>query len=66
MPKKINEILKCLPKTETVCLHFNNGNKKYKVTRDNRDNTYYLYEESDNGFMFMKSRKRDPCFPECY
>lgn len=65
MSKKINEIIKNFPKSETVCLTFIKGTKKYKVTRD-RDKTYYLYEETENGYIFLKSRKRDPCFPECY
>lgn len=65
MSKKTNETLITLPTSEIVNLTFNNGNKVYVVTRD-RDNTYYLYEKSDKGYIFKKSRKRDPCFPECY
>lgn len=66
MPKKVNESIISLPKSEAICLHFNNDNQKYIVTRDSKDNTYYLYEKTDKGFTFKKSRKKDPCFPECY
>lgn len=66
MPKKVNESITSLPKSEAICLHFNNDNQKYIVTRDSKDNTYYLYEKTDKGMTFKKSRKKDPCFPECY
>lgn len=66
MPKKVNESIISLPKSEAICLHFNNDNQKYIVTRDSKDNAYYLYEKTDKGFTFKKSRKKDPCFPECY
>lgn len=51
MPKKINEVIKNLPKSETVCLNFIKGTKKYKVTRD-RDKTYYLYKETEPDIFF--------------
>lgn len=65
MPKKVNETLMSLPKSETVILTFDNGNKIYVVTLD-KDNTNYLYEKIENGYIYRKSRKKDPCFPECY
>ncbi len=65
MSKKVNETLGTLPKSETITLTFNNSHNTYIVTRD-RDNAYYLYEKSNKGYIFKKSRKKDPCFPECY
>lgn len=66
MPKKVNEKIKKLPKSEIVNLTFNNGSKVYIVTRDNDRTNYYLYEKVDSGYKYLKSRKKDPCFPECY
>lgn len=66
MPKKVNEKIKELPKGEDINLTFNNGSTTYVVTRDKRDGTYYLYEKSENGYTYKKSRRKDPCFYECY
>lgn len=66
MAKRINELLKFIPKNETVCLTFDNSNIVYIVVRANSDGCYYLYEKVPSGYKYMKSRKDDPCFPECY
>lgn len=64
MAKKVDEILLKLPKSETINLTFNNGSTTYVITRDN--DTFYLYEKVEKGYVYRKSRKKDPCFPECY
>lgn len=66
MPKRINETFKNLPKSEIVNLTFDDGKKIYIVTRDSDRTNYYLYEKISNGYKYLKSRKKDPCFPECY
>ncbi len=65
MAKTINQTLKEIPKKETTTLTFTNREGViYIVTRG--ADAYYLYEKIDSGYKFLKSRSKDPCFPECY
>lgn len=65
MPKKINEVLKEIPKSEMVIMTFiGSSEQKLIVTRGKEG--FYLYQSTDTGYKFLKSRSKDPCFPECY
>lgn len=65
MPKKINEVLKEIPKSEMVIMTFiGSSEQKLIVTRGKEG--FYLYQNTDKGYRFLKSRSKDPCFPECY
>lgn len=65
MPKKINEVLKEIPKSEMVIMTFiGSSEQKLIVTRGIEG--FYLYQNTDKGYRFLKSRSKDPCFPECY
>lgn len=62
---KINEITKTLPRNSTVLLTYSSEhNEKYVITHD--DDKYFLYLKLENGYQLKKTRKKDPCFPECY
>lgn len=65
MPKKINEVLKEIPKSEMVIMTFiGSSEQKLIVTRGKEG--FYLYQNTDKGYKFLKSRSKDPCFSECY
>lgn len=65
MPKKINEVLKEIPKSEKVIMTFiGSSEQKLIVTRGKEG--FYLYQNTDKEYKFLKSRSKDPCFPECY
>lgn len=65
MSKTVNEVLVKLPLSEKINLTFDNGKTVYVVTVG-KDGTYYLYQKTEKGYQYKKSRKKDPCFPECY
>lgn len=65
MPKKINEELKEIPKSEKVTMTFIGAEgQKYTVTQGK--DGFFLYQNIKQGYRFLKSRSKDPCFPECY
>lgn len=65
MAKTINQILKKIPDKERTTLTFiTREGKEYIVTRGK--DAYYLYEHIGSGYKYLKSRAKDPCFPECY
>ncbi len=65
MPKKINEVLKEIPKSEKVIMTFV-GSSGQKLTVAQGKEGFYLYQNTNKGYKFLKSRSKDPCFPECY
>lgn len=65
MPKRVNDVLNKIPKSEKICMKYSTPTKIYVITKSQNDGTYFLYVESDKGYTFKKSRKNDPCFPEC-
>lgn len=65
MPKKINEVLKEISKSEMVIMTFI-GESGQRLTVTQGKEGFYLYQSTDTGYKFLKSRSKDPCFPECY
>ena len=65
MPKKINEVLQEIPKSEKVTMTFI-GESGQRLTVTQGKEGFYLYQNTDKGYKFLKSRSKDPCFPECY
>lgn len=65
MSKKINEVLKEIPKNEIIILTFI-GSESQKLIVTQGKEGFYLYQSTDAGYKFLKSRSKDPCFPECY
>ena len=65
MPKKINDVLKEIPKSEKVIMTcIDEAGQRLTVTQGTEG--FYLYQNTDKGYKFLKSRSKDPCFPECY
>ena len=65
MPKKINDVLKEIPKSEKVIMTFiDEAGQRLTVTQGTEG--FYLDQNTDKGYKFLKSRSKDPCFPECY
>ena len=65
MPKKINDVLKEIPKSEKVIMTFiDEAGQRLTVTQGTEG--FYLYQNTDKGYKLLKSRSKDPCFPECY
>lgn len=65
MPKKINEVLKEIPKSEKITMTFiGSEGQRYTVAQSKEG--FYLYQNTEQGYTFLKSRSKDPCFPECY
>lgn len=65
MPKKINEVFKEISKSEMVIMTFI-GESGQRLTVTQGKEGFYLYQYTDKGYRFLKSRSKDPCFPECY
>ena len=65
MPKKINEVFKEIPKSEMVIMTFI-GESGQRLTVTQGKEGFYLYQNIDKGYRFLKSRSKDPCFQECY
>lgn len=65
MPKKINEVFKEIPKSEMVIMTFI-GESGQRLTVTQGKEGFYLYQNTDKGYRFLKSRSKDPCFQECY
>lgn len=65
MPKKVNEVLKEIPKSEKITMTFI-GESGQRLTVTQGKEGFCLYENTDAGYKFLKSRSKNPCFPECY
>lgn len=65
MAKRINSLLKELPKGEHIVLSFhNNDSENYTVTQST-DGKYFLYSKNNSSYTYLKS-KTDPLFSEVY
>ena len=65
MPKKINDVLKEIPSSEKIIMTFIGSDDKKLIVTQSKDG-FCLYQNTSDGYKFMKSRSKDPCFPECY
>jgi len=61
MPKKINEVLKEIPKSEKVTMTFI-GESGQRLTVTQGKEGFYLYQNTDKGYKFLKSRAKTLVF----
>lgn len=65
MAKTVGQILKKISDKERITLTYTNRKGVIYIVAKGKD-AYYLYQKIDNTYKYLKSRAKDPCFPECY
>lgn len=65
MAKTVNQLFKKIPVKEIIMLTFDNLKGQTYIITKGKD-AFYLYGKTETGYKYLKSRKKDPCFYECY